>query len=188
LTTSWGSTGPAGGQFNGPTGIATDNSYIYVADTGNNRIQQFTMSGSYVSTICSGYYLQSQQFAPRYIALDGNGNLFTANNYSGTIAEFSISDGSYIKSINAYYSSGYATVQIQGLAFDKNGNLLVSTTDSVVTLQSLKTDGTLLKQWALTTCSGSMPASNIATDNVNNIIYYVTICGGVSTITGYTQQ
>ena len=37
----------AGGQFNAPRGVAVDQQgNIYVADTGNDRIQQFTSAGT----------------------------------------------------------------------------------------------------------------------------------------------
>jgi tripartite motif-containing protein 71 len=47
---SWGTTGDGNGQFSEPEGIDVDNSgHVYVADTGNNRVQVFgveTLSSS----------------------------------------------------------------------------------------------------------------------------------------------
>lgn len=41
--TQWGSLGSGNGQFNSPRGMAVDSSgNVYVADTGNNRIQKFS--------------------------------------------------------------------------------------------------------------------------------------------------
>jgi tripartite motif-containing protein 71 len=40
--TQFGSTGPNDGQFSDPQGVAVDSSgNIWVADTGNNRVQKF---------------------------------------------------------------------------------------------------------------------------------------------------
>lgn len=51
---SWGSSGSGNGQFSAAQGIATDSAgNVYVADTGNNRIQKFTSTGTYVSQIAT---------------------------------------------------------------------------------------------------------------------------------------
>jgi len=48
--TQWGTFGTGNGQFAQPAGVALDGSgNVYVADTGNNRIQKFTASGIYLS-------------------------------------------------------------------------------------------------------------------------------------------
>jgi DNA-binding beta-propeller fold protein YncE len=42
FVTKWGTPGSADGQFMGPGGVSVDSSgHVYVADTGNNRIQVF---------------------------------------------------------------------------------------------------------------------------------------------------
>jgi hypothetical protein len=46
--TSWGGTGPGDGKFSNPWGIRVDGAYVWVADTGNTRLQQFSLAGSYV--------------------------------------------------------------------------------------------------------------------------------------------
>jgi len=46
----WGLPGTGNGQFKWPCGIAIDtNGNVYVADTNNNRIQEFTSTGTYVT-------------------------------------------------------------------------------------------------------------------------------------------
>src|SRR5262245_30897493 len=48
--TKWGSPGSGDGQFSKPAGIAVDGSgNVYVADTGNNRIQKFTNTGTFLT-------------------------------------------------------------------------------------------------------------------------------------------
>jgi len=47
---SWGGTGSAPGSFRGPIGIAVDGSgFVYVSDSGNDRIQKFTADGGFVA-------------------------------------------------------------------------------------------------------------------------------------------
>ena len=46
---SWGTQGSGNGQFAGPYGIALDsNDNIYVADSGNNRIQKFRSDTAFI--------------------------------------------------------------------------------------------------------------------------------------------
>ena len=48
--TQWGSIGTGNGQFFMPNGIAVDASgNVFVADSGNNRIQEFDSDGNYQS-------------------------------------------------------------------------------------------------------------------------------------------
>src|SRR5262245_65043870 len=49
FVTQWGTSGSGDGQFSRPTGVATDAvGNVYVADYGNNRIQKFTSTGTYL--------------------------------------------------------------------------------------------------------------------------------------------
>ena len=49
--TAWGSAGSGEGQFKEPTGIAVVNGKIYVADSGNNRIQIFDLDGKFAGVV-----------------------------------------------------------------------------------------------------------------------------------------
>ncbi|MCH2266807.1 MAG: hypothetical protein MK515_10135, partial [SAR324 cluster bacterium] len=45
----WGSQGSDSGEFERPIGIAVDgDDFVYVSDTGNQRIQKFTAQGKFV--------------------------------------------------------------------------------------------------------------------------------------------
>ena len=52
--TAWGSAGSGNGQFSiytGPWDVAVDGSgNVYVADTGNHRIQKFDANGTFLTT------------------------------------------------------------------------------------------------------------------------------------------
>ena len=49
LIKKFGSYGSSNGQFNFPRGVAFDSyNHLYVADTGNHRVQQFDINGNYL--------------------------------------------------------------------------------------------------------------------------------------------
>ena len=68
------------GQFDSPTGIAVDaNGNILVADTNNGRIQKFSPTGAFLSSMGikgTGY---GQLGAPNGIAIDRTGNIYVAD-------------------------------------------------------------------------------------------------------------
>ena len=79
LVTEWGSVGTAEGQFRSPQTCSinsTDN--VYVADTGNNRIQVFSSNGTFIREwgqfgTDNGFFNQ-----PRGITVDQRGNVYVA--------------------------------------------------------------------------------------------------------------
>src|SRR5687767_2981164 len=72
--TRWGGIyGPREGEMRSPSGIALDQEgNVYVADTGNNRIQVFSSNGTYIRE-WGGIYGEREMF-PEGIALDQEGN------------------------------------------------------------------------------------------------------------------
>ena len=59
---TWCEKGTAGGQVLAPMGIATDPmGHLYIADTGNQRIQKFDLRGRFITQI-GGFGWQAEQF------------------------------------------------------------------------------------------------------------------------------
>jgi hypothetical protein len=75
--------GTGNGQFstagNGTHGITTDTSgNVWVADSGNNRVEEFNSSGSFVMTFggpCGHSCANGQFNADWDLAIDGSGNV-----------------------------------------------------------------------------------------------------------------
>ncbi|MGC1323957.1 MAG: NHL repeat-containing protein [Candidatus Udaeobacter sp.] len=68
------------GQFDGPTGIAVDGGRnVLVADTNNGRIEKFSPTGTFLSTMGIKGIGYGQLGAPNGIAIDKNGNIYVAD-------------------------------------------------------------------------------------------------------------
>ena len=76
-------------QLNGPKGVAVDPSgNIWVADTGQSRIVEFSSSGAYLTQFGNAGG-DGQLWGPRGVAVDPSGNVWVADEGNNRIAEFS---------------------------------------------------------------------------------------------------
>ena len=102
----FGSQGSGMGQFNGPYGIAVDSSgNIFVADSGNNRIQKFDSNGNFLlawgcanatTTACqSDLQGNGEMWGPSYLTTDSFGNVYVSDPGNERVQKFD-NDGNYI--------------------------------------------------------------------------------------------
>jgi DNA-binding beta-propeller fold protein YncE len=71
----WGTYGLRNGHFKQPTGVAVaTNGYVFVADSGNDRIQFFTAAGSFLGKWGSSGKGNGQFDWPPGVAVRGNGS------------------------------------------------------------------------------------------------------------------
>ena len=128
-----GSPGSGSNDLNCPTGIFVDADFIlYVADTGNNRIQRFISGQSSGTTLAGtgapGTIALSYPFD---VVLDGDGYLFIADTYNNRI----VGSGpcGFRCLVGCSQLSGLASDRLGKpymLALDGDGNIYVSDTDS----------------------------------------------------------
>lgn len=84
------------GQFDNPTGIAIDpNGNILVADTNNGRIEKFSPTGSFLSSMGIKGIGYGQLGAPNGIAIDRAGNMYIADAMKHVVEKMT-SDGTVI--------------------------------------------------------------------------------------------
>ncbi len=84
------------GQFDSPTGIAVDaNGNILAADTNNGRIQKFSPTGTFLSTIGSKGIGHGQLGEPNGIAIDRAGNIYVAEASNHRVQKLA-PDGTFI--------------------------------------------------------------------------------------------
>ena len=75
-----GGKGTGKGEFDSPSGIAVDSKgNVLVADTGNGRVEKFSPTSTFISTIGMKGAGNGQLGAPNGIAVDRNGNVYIAD-------------------------------------------------------------------------------------------------------------
>ncbi len=124
------------GRFNGPQFAAVDSSgNLWVADTGNNRVQEFNSSGVWQLTIPSGCTGSSpacaagsgngQFYWPEGIAIDPAGNIWVADYSNNRVQEFN-SSGVYQSTLGSEGGGNGQFSYPMGIAADPSGNIWVA--------------------------------------------------------------
>ena len=93
---------------------------MYVADSGNNRIEIINTSGSYMGQIgacssghCTASTANGSLSAPNSAAVDSGGNIWVADYSNNRVEEFT-SAGNYENAIGVGYNSGPSGVYVSG--------------------------------------------------------------------------
>lgn len=138
------------GRLYQPMQMAQDSlGNMYVADTGNCRIQKFDPSGNYIAQWGSRGTSNGQFFATNTCGYSSmrlsirDDVVYVEDYYNARIQKFTTA-GSYSGSISY---SGY----IEGFTVDSDGNIYIATDAN--TIKKLSASGTEIDQWAYTTGS-----------------------------------
>lgn len=128
------------GQFPRPSGIAVDaGNNLYVADTGNNRVQVFNPDGSFAGQIGGTGAAVGQVAGPRGVAVDNQSNVYVADTGNNSVMKFA-KNGTYLgevggrgqpASASSARADGAASGTFSapgGIAIDSSGNVYVADT------------------------------------------------------------
>lgn len=163
---SSGSLGAGPAEFNGPVGVALDQTNVLVGDSENFRVEEISAgAGSYISSLTlSRFGLFSSPFDT---ALDGSGNIYVADEGNNRIQKFSMT-GSFELSWGATESVG-ALFDPFGITVDHSGNVYVADLSNG-RVEKFLPNGTYVRD--LGTGNRFLGPYGIAVDSSNNV--YVT--------------
>jgi NHL repeat-containing protein len=192
---SFGSQGSGAGQFQAPVGVAVrqSNGAVYVADSGNARVQKFDANGNFVaafgwgvadgvakSEICTSSCQAgipgsgAGQFSlPTSIAVSdasgpSAGKVFVGDAGNNVVLKFD-ANGNFLSAIDGTTTPQGHFQALVGVAVDQNGALwtLDASTSNITQFDA---KGNFVQQWNDT--HGS--ASAIAVDSAHNAVYLIT--------------
>jgi len=153
-------------QFNIPSSVETDPSgRVFVTDTGNNRIQKFSSTGTFIRK-WGTFGTQNGHFdEPVGVAVGSSGNVFVVDGNNNRIQKFS-STGTFIRK---WGSSGIGDGQFKfplDDAVDKSGNVFVADTSNN-RIQKFSSTGTFIRKWGtLGSMSISLNTGNLQNSNL----------------------
>jgi streptogramin lyase len=123
----FGESGSEAGKFNSPFAAALDSEgNIWVADTGNNRIEKFGPEGKYISTFGKAGSEAGELKEPKSIAIY-KGDIWVAESGNDRIQEFS-PEGKSLLTFGKAGSGNGELKEPKALAIDSHGNVWVADT------------------------------------------------------------
>lgn len=173
FVTKWGSLGTGNDQFKFHNDVAVDTAgNIYVADTGNHRVQKFTCNGESLTRWGSQGSGNGQFQSPYGIAADAAGNVYVADRDNHRIQKFD-SNGQFIASWGTRGPEKGQLNYPHDVATDAAGNVYVADTNNN-RIQKFTGEGLPLVMWGSrgTNTGQFMSPHCVAVDAAGNV--YVT--------------
>jgi DNA-binding beta-propeller fold protein YncE len=164
-----GARGNGKGQFDSPTGIAVDaNGNVLVADTNNGRIQKFSPTGTFLSTIASKGSGQGQLSDPNGIAIDRVGRIYIAETGTHRVQKLA-PDGAFIAEWKGPEPGFYGPRRI---AIGPDDSIYV-VDQGHTRIVKFNTDGQVLTIWGSKGNGGSQfdDPTSVAVDPTTNKVY-----------------
>jgi YD repeat-containing protein len=139
-----GLTGAGNGELSSPDGLVVSGEDIYVADAGNNRIQELGVKGEFVRSFGSSGTEPGKLKNPFALALDAYGNVWVADRGNNRVSEFTEA-GTYIGSFGALGTGAGQFKEPSGIAFSGEYVYVVDSANNRV--QQLTLSGSYVSQF-----------------------------------------
>ncbi|HTW42954.1 MAG TPA: LamG-like jellyroll fold domain-containing protein [Solirubrobacteraceae bacterium] len=126
----FGEAGAGAGQLRFPADVAVDaDGDVWVADAGNNRIEEFSPTGEYLRQLGTAGSGEGQLQDPTALALDSAGDVWVADAGNHRVDEFS-EHGEYIRSLGTLGTGEGQLEYLGGIALNGHGDVWVSDTSN----------------------------------------------------------
>jgi sugar lactone lactonase YvrE len=118
--------GSGHGQFQSLSGVAVDtvNSHFYASDSGNQRVQQFSLTGTFQNAWGTSGSGNLQFNNPQDLAVDSTGNIYVVDTGNNRVQVLS-SLGAFVASFGTPGSGNGQFNAPSGIALDSQGNIYV---------------------------------------------------------------
>ena len=126
-----GNSGMCNGQFNGVHGIYIKDDILYVADYGNNRIQELTSGGDFLHKFGKEGSGPGELCGPTAVTVDADNRLIVSDSRNNRIQIFDLS-GSCLLIIDGNGIGIHSFQDPESLALDPQGNIHVAANSSNV--------------------------------------------------------
>ncbi len=123
-----GKAGSANGQLSAPAALAIDSKgNLWIADKGNNRVEELNEKGEYVSKFGS-VGTGNGQFTsggPEGLAIDSHNNIWVSDTYAGRVEEFN-EKGEFIRVVGSKGSGSGQLGEPTGISIGPGGNAWIA--------------------------------------------------------------
>jgi uncharacterized protein (TIGR03663 family) len=139
----WGKAGQGNGEFLEPRDIAvTEDGFVYVADTKNDRIQKFSSDGGFLLSFGSPGSGKGQFKEPTGVGVDREGTVYVADTWNHRIQVFD-ADGKFLFEFKGGNEGFWAPKDV---AVDSRGDIYVTDT-GYHRIQKFSEEGKFLLSW-----------------------------------------
>jgi DNA-binding beta-propeller fold protein YncE len=122
--TSWGTQGPAEGQFEGLTGVGVGGGFVFTTDAGSGRIQVFDMNGKFVRQWSVPQWQKDWYTFPDVAYDEDSKQVFVSSGKTNEVLVYDI-EGQFLSSIKPQPPSGLRSPSSLEITKGPKGNRLV---------------------------------------------------------------